>query len=58
MEKPPIVIEMSTNLSTGITALLGASSVPCPKCQSQNTTLKGDVLACKEEGCQEKTRFP
>lgn len=52
MTKPPIVIELSTNLSTGVTAMLGASAVPCPTCGSQKTAFEGGKIVCKEGECK------
>jgi len=56
MEKPPVVIEMSTNLRTGVTALVGVTAAPCPVCKKQNTVYVDGVIECKDEECKEKTK--
>lgn len=55
MDKEPIVIELTTNMRTGVTSLVGISSAPCPACRKQNTVVEGKELICKEEGCKKKT---
>lgn len=55
MDKEPIVIELTTNMRTGVTSLVGISSAPCPACRKQNTVVEGKELICKEEGCKTKT---
>lgn len=55
-DKPPVVIELTTNLRTGITVLAGVTAAPCPKCRSQKTAFADGQIVCKEEGCQEKTK--
>lgn len=57
MDKEPIVIELSTNMRTGVTALVGISSAPCPACKSQKTQVENGELVCKEEGCKTKTKL-
>lgn len=54
MDKEPIVIEMTTNMRTGVTALIGISSAPCPSCKKQNTVFVDGQIICKEEGCKSK----
>lgn len=55
-EKPPVVIELTTNLRTGVTVLAGITAAPCPKCKSQKTTFVDGEIVCKEGECQEKTK--
>lgn len=55
-EKPPIVIELTTSLRTGVTSLVGISAAPCPVCKKQNTALMGGIVVCKEEGCPGKIK--
>jgi hypothetical protein len=55
--KPPIVIEMSTNLRTGVTSILGGSAVPCPECKSRKTTVEGGNIVCKEVGCEKTSKL-
>lgn len=57
--KPPVVIELTTSFRTGMTSLVGASSVPCPRCRSQKTVFDkstGEVI-CQGEGCGTKTKL-
>jgi hypothetical protein len=56
-QKQPIVIELTTNMRTGVTALVGISAAPCRVCKSQNTTVENGELVCKEEGCKTKTKL-
>jgi hypothetical protein len=54
-EKQPIVIEMTTSLRTGVTALVGVSAVPCPSCKGQDTVYADGHIECRKEGCKAKT---
>lgn len=53
--KEPVVIELTTNFHTGLTSVVGASSIPCSKCKSQKTKFDGKEIVCQEQGCQTKT---
>lgn len=55
MDKEPIVIELTTNMRTGVTALVGISSAPCPACRKQNTVVVDGKIVCKDEECKKKT---
>lgn len=55
-KRQPIVIEMATNLRTGVTALVGVSAVQCPSCNGQNTVCVDGHIECMKEGCKAKTK--
>jgi len=57
--KEPVVIELTTNLRTGLTSVVGASSVPCPECKSRRTRFEKETkeIVCEEDQCGKKTKL-